>query len=259
LNRQTQDRKILKKIIRTLDKKKILAKSPGQLMLQIGKLFLKAPYASGTLDKGKKECLVVNLRELDCVTCIENVVALTGCVNSRVKSFETFKRLLRKIRYRQGRLQGYTSRLHYFSDWIYDNQKKGIVRDVTAEIGGRSFNKTLNFMTTYSDFYPKLNIGTNLRKMKSMEKMISKRHLYYIPKRSLKRLEDRIDDGDVIAITTNIKGLDIQHVGLATKVNNRVHLLHASSKEGKVALSKKNLYQYLMEDKNRSGIMVARL
>ena len=72
-------------------------------------------------------------------------------------------------------------------------------------------------------------------------------------------MEDRIHDGDLIAIATNTEGLDFQHVGFAVRVKSRVHLLHASSAEGKVALSKKTLYQYLMQTRVRSGIMVARL
>ena len=72
-------------------------------------------------------------------------------------------------------------------------------------------------------------------------------------------MEDRIRDGDLIAITTNKEGFDVQHVGLAERVKNRIHLLHASSTEGKVALSQKTLYRYLMESRARSGIMVARI
>jgi hypothetical protein len=156
-------------------------------------------------------------------------------------------------------LQGYPSRLHYFSDWIHDNQKKGIVRDVTAEIGGRPLRKALTFMTTNPDRYPPLKNAANLRRMKSVERTISKRSLCFIPKKTLRWLEDRIRDGDLIAITTNTEGLDVQHVGLAARVKNRIHLLHASSIEGKVILSQKTLYRYLMESRARSGIMVARV
>jgi hypothetical protein len=156
-------------------------------------------------------------------------------------------------------LQGYSSRLHYFSDWIHDNQKKGIVRDVTAEIGARPLRKAVTFMTTHPDLYPPLENAANLRRMKSVEKAISTRPLFIIPKKALRRLENRICDGDLIAITTNTEGLDVQHVGLAARVKNRIYLLHASSMEGKVVLSKKTLYRYLMESRARSGIMVARL
>jgi hypothetical protein len=259
LNRQRQDRKIFKELIGFLDKKKTSATFPDQFMLEIGKFFLGTPYVTGTLETKKAEHLVVNLREYDCVTFIENVIALLWYVKSRGKSFETFRRLLRKMRYRQGRLQGYSSRLHYFSDWIHDNQKKGIVRDVTAKIGGRPLRKAITFMTTHPDLYPPLKNAANLRRMKSVEKTISTRSLYFIPKKALRRLEDRICDGDLIAITTNTEGLDVQHVGLAARVKNRIHLLHASSIEGKIVLSKKTLYRYLMQSRSRSGMMVARI
>jgi hypothetical protein len=156
-------------------------------------------------------------------------------------------------------LQGYSSRLHYFSEWIHDNQRKGILKDVTGEIGGRPLRKAINFMTTHPELYPPLKNAANFRSMKSVEERISRRPLFFIPKKDLIRFEDRICNGDLIAVTTNIEGLDVQHVGLATRVKHRIHLLHASSAEGKVVLSQKTLYRYLMQSRVRSGIMVARI
>ncbi len=95
--------------------------------------------------------------------------------------------------------------------------------------------------------------------MKTVERRISRRPLFFIPKRKLRPLEGRIRDGDFIAITTDLQGLDVKHVGLAVKLKNRIHFLHASSKEGKVVLSKETLYSYLMGGGTRSGIMVARM
>jgi len=296
LNRKDQDRKIFNKLMRFLDKKKTSLDFPDQLMLEIGKFFLGARCVAETLETKRGERLVINLREYDCVTFVENVVALAWLVEphwqargssptpawddiplltsgqggpkrgpsaagvkSREESFEAFRRSLRKIRYRHGRLQGYSSRLHYFSDWIHDNQKKGIVRDVTAEIGGRPLRKTMTFMTKNPDLYPPLKNAANLRKMKLVEKAISTKTLFFVPKKALRHWENRICDGDLIAITTNTEGLDIQHVGLAARVKNRIHLLHASSIEGKVVLSPQTLYRYLMQSRVRSGIMVARI
>jgi len=223
LKHQGQNRKIFKKLIRFFDKQKISAISPDQLILEIGKFFLGAPYAASTLETKKPEHLIVNLREYDCVTFVENVVALARLLKSQQKSFKAFRSFLEKIRYRQGRLHSYPSRLHYFSDWIHDNHKKGVVRDVTVEIGGRSFRKAMTFMTTHPELYPPLNNTTDLRRMKSVERSISKRSLSFIPKKTLRRLEERIRDGDLIAITTNTEGLDVQHVGLAVGVKNRIH------------------------------------
>lgn len=228
-------------------------------MLEIGSFFLGTPYANGVLETKGPERLAIHLRGFDCATFVENVVVLTRLVKSRENSFEAFQRLLLKIRYRHGVLQGYASRLHYFSDWIHDNQKKGIVKEVTAEIGGRPFRKTVTFMTAHPVLYPPLKDAATLRRMVSVERMISGRSLLFIPKKALRRLEKRIHDGDLIAITTNTEGLDVQHVGFAARVKHRIHLLHASSREGRVVLSQETLYRYLMQSTTRSGIMVARM
>jgi hypothetical protein len=259
LNHPSKDQRIFEELIGFLGKKKTLTASPGQLVIETGKFFLGKPYVTGTLESKEVERLVVNLREFDCVTFIENVFALARCAKSRQRSFEGFRGLLRKIRYRNGRMQGYASRLHYFSDWIYDNQKKGIVRNATADIGGRPFRKTINFMTTHPGSYPPLRVVLNLRRMKSVERAISRRSLQFIPKKILVRSEHQILDGDIVAITTNTDGLDVQHVGFAARVKNRIHLLHASSAERRVVLSKQTLYRYLMQGRAYSGIMVARM
>ena len=114
-------------------------------------------------------------------------------------------------------------------------------------------------MTKNPDFYPLLKNPGNLRRMMSVERTISRRSLFFIPKNDFRRLEDRICDGDLIAITTNREGLDVQHVGLGIRVKKRIHLLHTSSTEGKVVLSPQTLYRYLLQSRARSGIMVARV
>jgi len=259
VSRQGLDRRILGKLTKDLDKKRTSRINPGQLMLEIGRFFMGTRYKIGTLETKRVEHLIANLREFDCVTFIESVVALRWLVRSRGKSFEAFRRLLCKIRYRKGQLQGYPSRLHYFSDWIHDNQKKGMLKDVTRETGGRPLRKVITFMTTHPELYPRLKNAANFRSMKSVEERASRRRLFFIPKKDLRRFEDRIEDGDIIAVTSNVEGIDVQHVGLAVRVKNRIHLLHASSSEGKVVLSEETLYRYLMKSRTRSGIMVGRI
>jgi hypothetical protein len=259
VDRQGQDRIIFEDLVRLLDRKKTPSPPAGELALEIGKCLLGTPYRSGTLESKEAERLIVNLKEFDCFTFVENVTALVCLLTSRPKSFDAFRRILRRIRYRQGRVQGYPSRLHYFSDWIHDNQRKRLVRDVTADVGGRPLKKVINFMTTHPELYPPLRDKVNLRGMRSVERAISRRPLFVIPKKRVRGLEARIRDGDLIAITTTTEGLDVQHVGLAARVKNRVHLLHASSVEGKVVLSKETLNRYLTESSTRSGISVARI
>jgi hypothetical protein len=254
-----RDRRRFEELIRFMDGKNLSAASSHEIVVEIGRFFLGSPYAVGTLEGKGTEHLVVNLREFDCMTFVESVLALTYCVTFGRESFGAFRKRLLKLRYRQGRLNGYCSRLHYFSDWIEDNRKKGIVKKVTAGLRGRALRKKIDFMTTHPNLYPLLKEKVNLLSMRCVERAISQRKLYTLPKEILREMEDRILDGDIIAITTRKEGIDVLHVGLAARLRGRVHLLHASGKEGKIALSKQTLYRYLMENKTRSGITVSRV
>jgi len=259
LKHRVQDLRIFERLIGALGGKRVSPIPPGRLMLEIGRFFLGTPYASGTLEAEGPERLVINLRKLDCFTFVENAVALTRLLRSEDRSFSHFKRLLRQIRYREGRLQGYPSRLHYFSEWIYDNGKKGFIGDVTATTGGKPIRMSIRFMTENPDLYPALKDKDIHKRMRAVERALSKRAIFVIPKKALRHLEGRIRDGDVIAITTSQEGLDVQHVGLAARVRGRIHLLHASSLQGEIVLSRETLYRYLARSRKRSGIMVARV
>ncbi len=259
LEYRDRDIRIFRSLMKTLSGPEILQMSPGGLALEISKFFIGFPYVSGTLETRGAERLVINLRAFDCFTLVENAVALSGLVRSGDRSFPRFGERLRMLRYRGGRLRGYSSRLHYFSEWIYDNARKGFIRDVTAGIGGKPLRKTINFMTENPGAYPALGNPACARRMKAVERVISRRPLFVLPKARLKRVEDRIEEGDVIAIATDTEGLDIRHCGLAARVRGRIHLLHASSALGKVVLSRETLYGYVMGSRRRSGIVVARI
>ena len=115
-------------------------------------------------------------------------------------------------------------------------------------------------MSTHVSSYPSLQADTSLvEEIRKTENEINKRNLFFILETNIQQLEDQIQNGDLIAITTKIKGLDISHVGIAIHVNNRLHLMHASSKAKKVVISDIPLAEMLMHSKYQSGIMVARL
>lgn len=221
--------------------------------------FLNTPYKGGTLDINKEEQLVINLRELDCLTFVENVLALYLCRKKDNLDLNTFKSAIQKIRYRDGKLKSYISRLHYSTDWLYNNQKKGFIKDISKDIGGTLFKRTINFMSQHSNKYSALNTKRSVNRIKNIENKINKRNYYYIPKKEIKNIERKIGNGDIIFITTNIKGLDIAHVGYALNVNNRIHLIHASSQYKKVIISKSPLSEYLNGVNHFTGIMVARI
>jgi len=229
-------------------------------VIEVAKMFMQTPYVGGTLESKGKEKLVVNLRQLDCTTYLENVVVLSKIMKKDNFQDADFLKELEHLRYRNGKLSDYASRLHYFSDWIYENEKKGIVENITARIGGVKYDKIINFMSTHITSYSALKADTFLvKRIQQIEEQINQRNLYYIPKEKIQTIEEKIQNGDLIAITTNIKGLDISHVGIAIKMQDRLHLMHASSRAHKVVISDFPLAEMLQKSKLQSGIMVVRL
>ncbi|WP_396636089.1 N-acetylmuramoyl-L-alanine amidase-like domain-containing protein [Maribacter sp. R77961] len=231
----------------------------GKTMVAVGKTFLGTPYIAKTLEIGTKESLVVNLQGLDCTTFVENVLAFSLLLKNEKSSFRDFAEALETIRYKDGKLDGYASRLHYFSDWIANNESKGLLTDITKEIGGKEITKPINFMSTHRDLYPFLSDDSNLEKIKASENYLNERAICILAQEDIQANEHLIKSGDIIALTTAIKGLDITHTGIATQEKDgRIHLLHAST-VGEVVVSKLPLVDYLKKVKSNTGIMVARV
>lgn len=228
-------------------------------LVAVGKTFLGTPYVAKTLEIGATESLVINFQGLDCTTFIENVFAFSLMLNKEQNSFDNFTTILETIRYKNGILNGYSSRLHYFSEWIANNQFKSLIKDITAEIGGTPIIKEINFMSTHRELYPFLKENDdNLEQIKASENYLNSQEICILSQDRIKANEHLIQSGDIIALTTSIKGLDITHTGIATREKDgRIHLLHASSSNG-VEVSKLPLVDYLKDIKGNTGIMVAR-
>ena len=233
--------------------------SVGELILKVGNDFKGTPYVGKTLDLNIEENLVVNLRELDCTTFVENCLAIARTIKSGKPNFETFVSELEKIRYRNGQLNGYISRLHYFGEWISNNAEKGIVEDLSAKIGGVKCPVVVSFMSTHPDSYPQLKANPLLiKEIKQIEIQESAKQYYFIPREKIVVHENQILDGDIVAFVTKIPGLDVSHVGLLFKKDGRVYLLNASLSGGKVETTKVPLADYLKDSKNTTGIFVVR-
>ncbi|MCU7493778.1 MAG: DUF1460 domain-containing protein [Ignavibacteria bacterium] len=243
----------------TLAVEKNLNKKPvNDVIAEIGKSFLGLNYEAHTLETEGKEQLVVHLTGLDCTTFLENALVFSRCIKSGKTSFEDYQAELTKVRYREGKLQGYPSRLHYFSDWIFDNNSKGVVKDVTKEIGGKPYAKKVNFMTKNRKEYAQISRNEeDFNAIKNIESKINSRQYYYIPKEEIKSVEGKIKNGYLIAITSGLDGMDIAHVGIAVKADDgRIHFMHAPIVGSKVQITDKPLADYLMKNKKQTGIMV---
>lgn len=230
----------------------------GILIPEIGKYFLGNEYVAHTLEVEDEEKLIVNLRELDCTTYAENLLALARTLKSENQSFEQFAREIESIRYRDGNRDSYPSRLHYFSDWIYNNRDNKLVTTPADEFGEPYVNQ-VNFMSTHTDSYKHLkNNPEYVSVIEQQEKEISSRNYYYIPKEKIADYEHLLKEGDIIGLTTSIDGLDVAHVGILVEQEGRMHLLHASQSNLKVEISEEPISSFLKPNSKNSGIMIAR-
>ncbi|MCI0472209.1 MAG: DUF1460 domain-containing protein [Ignavibacteria bacterium] len=231
-----------------------------EIIAEVGKSFLGVEYVAGTLDNNiKEEKLVIKITGLDCVTFVENTLAISRIIRKGKIDYDSYRSELQNIRYRNGEINGYASRLHYFSDWIYDNQKKGIVEDITGDIGGESYKKNIDFMSSHVDSYKQLKNNPGLvDEIIAVENDINGRKMYYIRKDKVDDYYDSMQTGDIIATTTKIDGLDITHTGFVYKENGKVKFMHASITKGEIVISSESLKDYLSKNSKQSGIMVVR-
>ncbi len=240
---------------------KLSAKPINEVIVEIGKSFTGTDYATHTLEVNDEEKLVINLSGLDCNTFVENVLVLSRCIKQGKTSFDDYQGELKLIRYRHGKIDQYPSRLHYFTDWIFNNEEKGIVKNITEEIGGEKFELNLSFMSSHPEYYKHLKANPGfIPIIKKQEQEINKRDHYFIPQEKIAAIEPEIESGDLLAFTTTIKGLDVNHVGIAVKMeDDRIHVLHAPNVGYKVQISKLPLAEYVNKIEKDSGVIVVRV
>ena len=233
----------------------------NEVIAEVGKTFMGTPYVAGTLDQNPAgESVVVSITGLDCVTFVENCLIFSRLIKEGKTNFDDYMKELEKIRYRDGVNNGYSSRLHYFTDWIYDNEQKGIVKDITKEAGGIEYPKTINFMTTHRGSYNQMsNDEDNYSKIGDVENSINSREHFYIPKDQIADHYENMQTGDIVGITSALEGLDIAHTGFVYKDGGKTYLMHASLKNKQVEISSVELMDYLMSNPKQTGIVIARV
>ena len=245
----------------------------GDLLARIGERFVGTPYRPHTLEVPGPERLVVNLEALDCVTFVENVLALarlawtappgltdaaTSLADDPAGFQAAFRDELTRIRYRGGTLDGYASRLHYFSEWIADNDAAALVRSLSRELGGARDASPIDFMSTHPDAYRQLADPATLDRIVRIEGRLASVERFYIPEGEIAAKARLIRDGDIIAATSTVAGLDIAHTGIAVWRDGDLRLLHAPLVGSHVQLSEESLAERILRIDGQDGIMVAR-
>ena len=240
----------------------------GRRAVRVGELAVGSPYEAFTLEAyiraggnpSHKEPLTLSLTHFDCVTLVESCLAVARVArDSRTPSWERFGHEVERMRYRAGKREGYASRLHYFSEWISDGERRGLVRDLGAELGGVVDARPLRFMTEHRSSYPALADEGVFRAIGEMERSLDNHPRYMVPAERIPEVVDRIETGDVLAFATAIPGIDVSHAAFAYRDTAGIlRVLHAPLSGGAVEVTRTPLPEYVTAIRGATGILVAR-
>ncbi len=234
----------------------------GDRTITVAAVLRGTPYKNFTLEiHDHIESPSVNFYGMDCWTLFEISLGFARMLRAAEPPYEPsdLLRMIELERYRGGECDGnYLSRIHYLAEWYYDNEKRGLITNPTKELGGERIYREAREMTILWKSYRYLRNNPELRKpMAKWEEYVTNLKVYHIPKHKVRQIESKLQNGDVIGITTNADGGFCSHVGLIYKKDGRAHFLHASSDEDKVILDVP-ITDYLYRYKKNAGIIVGR-
>ncbi len=239
----------------------------GASIGRVGELAGGSPYVPFTLEAylehggdPSAEPLTLSLTRFDCVTLVEACLAVSRvAATEQPPSWEEFGREVERMRYREGKRLGYSSRLHYFSEWISDGERRGLVREMGPELGAAQDTRPLRFMTEHRAKYLALQDDHVFQEIQRIERSLDGRPRHVVPTKQIPAIVDRIQTGDVLAFATEIQGLDVTHSALAYRDREGVlRVCHAPLSGGVVAITRATLPEYVAAIHRASGITVAR-
>jgi len=244
----------------------------GRAAVRVGELARGTPYEAYTLeaylraggDATRPEPLTLWLTRFDCVSLVESCLAVARAARlaragRRAPTWDDFAREIERMRYRGGTRGSYASRLHYFSEWISDGARRGLVRDIAPSLGAEDDTRPLRFMTEHRKSYVALADDRVLARIATMERSLDDSPRHVIPTAHIAQVADRIQTGDVLGFATSIPGLDVTHSAFAYRDPNGVlRVLHAPLSGGAVEVSHYELPDYVAAIKRSTGILLAR-
>lgn len=234
---------------------------PGKYLVLCGTEFLGTPYVGGTLE-GEPEQLTVDIDEFDCVTFVDNMLALALTLDEGRSSWRDYIYNLQRVRYRNGEIDGYPSRLHYICDWAVDNIYRGTIKDVTNTFDRyTTVSRTIDFMSQNASKYPALADSANLARVKNTESGYRLYQFPYVKTIDLgrKEIKSNFRNGDMVGFISNLKNLDVAHMGLIIVEDGEPYVMHASSSEGKVVKTKIPLADFMKKNRQFAGVRVFRI
>lgn len=221
------------------------------------------PYANYTLELHDRiEAPSVNMNGMDCWTLFEIALAMGRLVAMHPPPYraEEMLRLVEMDRYRGGKCTGkFDSRLHHLEQWLHDNERRGLVRDITPSLGGVPLRREVRYMGKKPHLFRQLRADPSLvPEFVRIENELSRRGITYIPKSRVRSIERSLRSGDIVCIVTRWHEAYTSHVGLASRDRNgTLRFLHASKNHRAVVLDDR-LGDYLDKFGMHAGIYVAR-
>ena len=237
----------------------------GERVAAVGRALTGTRYKSFTLEIDDRiEAPSVNLTGLDCWTFFETSLAFARMLDEPRENWtpQTMLKYIEADRYRGGQCDSsYLSRLHYLEDWLHDNNRRGLVKDLTRELGGVSASHDAVEMSRGWKSYRYMRHNPEIRAgIARMEARVAGESFYYVPKSQVAGIESRLQSGDIIGICSHDgRSIGTSHVGLAYRSDGVLHFIHASAPHnyGKVVLDQR-LSDYLYHFHSDAGIIVAR-
>ena len=252
-----EDMTVFDSVSRYATERSLERETMGDSIQSLAEYFLGLPYQGHQLDQSDREVLAVNLRTFDCVIFVETMLALARNFAVQDYSAPSFLEGMQAQRYRNGEIDGYCSRIHYFTDWIQENERQGRVSDITAELGGIAMQKQLNFMTSHREAYPQLvDNDENFHCIAEMEAVLSPAELTYIPTAEIRAIYQELQAGDIIAIATSVPGLDVSHTSFIHRSEDgSVGVIHSDIDGVQI---EPDLQQFIESAPNAIGVIIAR-
>ncbi len=230
----------------------------GALVARAARLKLGKPYYDEPWHPGP-EALESRVDSFQCVSLVESSLAVARCLWRNAPTALCFLHEVQNLRYRHGEVEGYPSRLHYFEDWLSDNAARGHLALLTRNLGGLPVTLNYSYMSSHPAKFPALEDADIRAAISATEARLSHTKMYVLDRDKIQVIERQLQSGDIVAVASRVGGMMVTHTGLVTFDEAHVaHLLHASSAQHHVVLTKEDLAEYILRRAERRGILVAR-
>jgi len=238
----------------------------GARTVRAARAMVGTPYVNYTLEvHDRVESPVVNFGAMDCWTYYENALAFARMLRYKPGPYvpQDLLHMIELERYRDGRCTGsYLSRMHHLEEVFWDNERRGLAKNITPRIPGAvRLRREIREMTVQWKSYRYLRHNPSLLpEMGRIEARLSKLPVHHIPKNKVRGIEGYLQDGDVVAITANWRYNYTSHVGLIVKLKGRAYFTHATSDrdKGQMTIIDRPITDYLNGSSKHAGIVVLR-